>query len=448
MSQFDLAVIGANVIIDGVSRPLSIGISGGRISALVDPRVSVGARETIRAFGMTVLPGLVDAHVHLREPGFAHKEGFEAGTRAAAAGGVTTVMVQPTTDPPTITADALREKVRLAMGKAYVDFALQVGVGDDPSHIAELAKMGAPSFELYLSDLRPPLLTSDSGRLLEVLYRIAEVGRVAAITPGDDGIVASYERNLAPHLVGTALGFVQSRPPIAEAMGTARACQAARETCARVHLRQISCRESVNVVRKAKEANIRLTAEVMPHHLVLTAEEVERQGPYAKMSPPLRGAEDVESLWEALHDGVIDIIATDHAPHLPTEKDAGIEDLRRAPGGIPGLQTLLPIMLDQVAKGRLSLAQLVGVCSEKPARIFGLYPRKGVIQVGADADLVLIDLTKEFEITNAQQYSRSGRTPFAGWKTNGTIERVMVRGNTVYKNSRIIGSPIGRQVIP
>jgi dihydroorotase len=383
----------------------------------------------------------------MREPGYIHKEDFDTGSRAAAAGGVTTVMVMPTTNPATTTPDYFEEKIRSATGRAYVDFAIQAGIVENPSHIETLASLGAVSFELFLADVPPHLLTQDNGNLIDALSRIGRVGRVAGITPGDDAVVRWKTTQLAKGN-NDVLAFARSRPPVAEALGVARACMLAEETGCRVHIRQVSCVRSLEVIRHARNRYKQITAEVTPHHLVLTEESLEQYGPFVKMLPPLRTSTDTESLWQALKDGTIDIVATDHAPHLQEEKEQGKTNIWKAPSGIPGLQTILPLMLDQVAKGCLTFVDLARLCSENPARIFGLFPRKGTLEPGSDADLVIVDPSRTMVIENMAQYSKAVITPFHGQRILGYPVLCMMRGHVIMCDGKIEGNPHGAFVAP
>lgn len=444
----DAAVVGGELVSGGRVRQATLGIRDGKIALLGDPDAPVNAREIIDALGLIVLPGLVDAHVHLREPGFEAKEGFETGTRAAAAGGVTTVMVMPTTRPPTGTPEAFEDKVQRATGKAHVDFAIQALVAGDLSHVPALARLGAVSFELFLGDVPPPLSAGDNRAVLEALERIAAVGGVAGVTCSDDAIIQRELARLNAAGDKSPRAFARSRPAIAEALGVARAGLLAAEARARVHFRQISCRESITMLAALRRMHPGISAETTPHNLLLTEDELDRQGPYAKVTPPLRSAEDLEALFAALRDGTIDIVATDHAPHLPAEKEAGRNDIWQAPGGFPGLQTLLPLMLNEVARGRLSLAEVAALCCERPARLFGLYPQKGVLEPGSDADLVLVDPKREASIENDAQLSRARITPFAGRRVRGWPVATLLRGRVVMRDGRIVGSPAGALVVP
>jgi dihydroorotase len=443
---FDLLIrAGSLVTPAGVARK-SLAITGGRIAAIFDPGDAPPARETIDADGKMVLPGLVDSHVHFREPGLVHKEGFASGSRAAAAGGVTTVMVMPTDDPMTTTPDLFLEKMDLAAGACCVDYALQAGLGADTSHVRAMADLGAISFEIFLADLAPPMLVDEASKLLACLAAVREVDGVAGITPGDDSIVQELAATARSEDPTDRSGFTRSRPPIAEAMGIARACLAASETGARVHVRQVSCAKSVAVLRAMAPAH--LSSEVTPHNLVLDETELMRHGPVAKVVPPLRSREDIEAVRSALRDGTIRIVATDHAPHLPEEKHAGDFDIWKAPGGFPGVQTLLPLMLRLVGEGVLDYPDLVRACCDRPSRLFGIHPRKGALEVGSDADVVIVDPNKPFTIRNEDQQSKARLTPFDGWTAPATPELALLRGAIVMRDGRPEGAAIGRFVAP
>jgi dihydroorotase len=422
-----------------------VGIDGGRI-AEVGASGSVGGKKVIDATGLHLLPGLVDAHVHLREPGIVHKEGFATGTLAAAAGGVTTVMVMPTDNPVTMTPAQFEEKRRLAEGQCHVDFALQAALGKEVSQVEALKQLGAISFEIFLADVPDAFLVPDAHSLLMALAEVARVGAVAGITPGDHDVVTQRTTEIRARSKGAREDFPPTRPPISEALGIARAVVGARETGARIHIRQLSCEAGLQALRGLREG-AKVSAEVTPHNLTLDSDELLRQGPVAKVAPPLRASSDVRAMVQALAAREIDIVATDHAPHLPAEKAKGDADVWQAPGGIIGLQTFLPVMLGLVAEGRLTLCDLVRACATAPAELFGL-PNKGRIEVGTDADLVLVDLAETITLRNEDQLSKAARTPFAGRSVKGAIRRVFLRGAEIARDGKPSGAPIGRFLRP
>jgi len=419
--MFDLLVEGGSVVEPGGLRRRTLAVHDGRIAALLEPGAGE-ARNRIDASGCIVLPGLVDAHVHFREPGLTHKEDFESGSRAAALGGVTTVMVMPTDKPMTQSATQFAEKKALAQGRCRVDFALQALLGPDLSHVQALAAQGAVSFEIFLGLIDQKI--EDSARLVAALAAVRDAGGIAAVTPYDEGLAAA-----APAL-----------PPEVEAAGMARALCAQRIVGGRLHLRQVSSALGLAALALAGPG---VTSEVTPHNLLLTGEALTRLGAVAKVVPPLRSESDALAMRQALAAGRISIVATDHAPHTPQEKDAG---LAKAPGGFPGVQTMLPLLLKLVSDGTLSYADLVRVACEQPARIFGLYPRKGHVQPGADADLVLVDPSRPMQIRNADQASKAGRTPFDGWTVPATPRITLLRGEPVCLDGKIVGEPRGRFV--
>jgi dihydroorotase len=438
--SLDLAIRNARAVHADAEVGCDIGISGGRIAQISAPG-TLGARAVVDAEGLHVLPGLVDAHAHLREPGIVHKEGFQSGTLAAAAGGVTTVMVMPTDNPVTLTPAQFEDKRRLAQGQCHVDFALQAALGTDPSHVPELARLGAISFEIFLADVPETFLVRDAESLLAAMAAVARVGAIAGITPGDHDVVLRRTTEIRARSKGAREDFPPTRPPISEALGIARACVAARETGASIHIRQVSCEAGVQVIRAMREG-IRLTAEVTPHNLTLDESELIRQGPVAKVAPPLRPRSDVTAVLDALRGQTIDIVATDHAPHLPAEKAKGAADIWQAPGGLIGLQTFLPVMLGLVERGQLTLSDVVRTCATAPASIFGL-GHKGRIAVGADADLLLVDMKRSTTIRNEDQLSKAASTPFAGQSVKGALAHTFLRGIEIARDGKPCAPPMG-----
>lgn len=443
--MFDLVVRNGRVVDAGGVRVRSLGVSDGHIAAAAEPGEDLAGRTEIDAGGKLVLPGFVDAHVHLREPGLTHKEDFASGTRAAAAGGVTTLMVMPTDDPWTASGAEFERKRELARNRSYVDFALQaaVGPGAGAVEIEELARLGAISFEIFLAGGRPEFLVEDDADLLRILLSIRAVDGVAGVTPGSPGIIAAATAEHRRVVPGTLRAFAASRPPISEAVGIAKVLALAAETGARIHLRQVSCAQSVDILKRFVDHD-RISSEVTPHNLVLTEEDAQRLGCLGTVIPPLRSKTDVQALQNAARAGVIDMVATDHAPHLIEEKEQGRTDIWKAPPGFPGLQTWCLMMLDLADRKVLAIEDLARLCAAEPARRFGLFPRKGSLTPGADADIIVVDPEAFTEIRNEDQYSKAGFTPFAGRRVRGRIDCVLLRGRIVARGGRTIGDPGGR----
>ncbi|AGT10608.1 dihydroorotase [Paracoccus aminophilus] len=441
--MFDLLIRSGRLVTAAGETPGELGIQGGRIAAILPPGAEADAREVVDATGLKLLPGLVDAHVHLREPGLTQKEDFLSGSHAAALGGVTTLLDMPTDDPWTETPEQLAAKMALAAGRLHVDVGFQAVLSRTGCDLAGLLDLGPVSLELFTADVPEAYLFESIAEVAQMLGRItgSAAGREMAVgvSPGDQSILraAPAGRDIA--------AFLASRPPLAEASGVARAVLAAAQSGAKVHVRQTNSRLGIETFRGLRSL-ADVTLETTPQNFFFTAADYETTGAGLKGSPPFRGAEDVAALRQALSDGLIDVIATDHAPHLPAEKAAPAPSFAEIPGGMAGLQTLLPVMLRLVAERVLTLSDLVRVCCENPARRFGLGHRKGVIAPGYDADLILLDPAQETAISHGAQVSRAGWTPFDGWRVPGRIAAVYLRGGRIVDQGRLVLSQHGQVV--
>jgi dihydroorotase len=448
MARFDLLISGGEVATPEGLRRLDLAVLDGRVAAWLAPGTTADAADRMDAAGLVVMPGAVDAHVHFRDPGLTWKEDFASGTAAAAAGGVTTALVMPTDDPLTLTPGDLAAKRASAQGRLHVDIGLQA-LATGPDHVAALVAGGAVSIEVFLGDVPPALLVTDMGRFAAILEAAAAAGAVVGVTPADDGVIGAALAQVRPD-GGTSdrLAFFRSRPPLSEAIGTAKAIATAAATKAAIHLRQVSCRDSLALLREARARGLDITGETTPHYLLLDEAAIERLGPVAKVLPPLRPEADMAALWAGLAAGDLAMVATDHAPHTEAEKAKGETDIWAAPGGFPGVQTLLPLMLDAVAAGRLDWARLVRLCCEAPAARFGLGARKGTLRPGMDADVVLVDPRRCQPVRDADQRSRARRTPFAGWELRGWPVATLLRGALAARDGQPVGAPRGQVLAP
>ncbi|CDX58886.1 Amidohydrolase [Mesorhizobium plurifarium] len=440
--MFDTLVRGGTVVnADGLSRG-DIGIAAGKVAAIIAPDEAAEAGTVVDASGSFVLPGLVDAHVHLRDPGLTHKEDFSSGTHAAALGGVTTVLDMPTDEPWTATAEQLADKMATAEGRIHVDVGLQAVVSRDLSLVPRLLDRAPVSFELFTADVPDAFLFATLDKVAEALKAFTGADTLIGISPGDQSILTgSSERDRS----GTITAFLDSRPPLAEANGIARALVAAASAEARIHVRQINSELGVETwsrLRGIADASV----ETTPQNLFFTAQDYETQGANLKASPPLRSSHDVDALRAALGAGLIDIVATDHAPHAPAEKAARYAAFADIPGGMPGLQTLLPAMLRLIDEGLIGLPDLVRMCSSNPAERFGIGRRKGRIAAGYDADLLIVDPRRSSIIANADQVSRAGYTPFDGWTVKARLTSVFLRGIEIVRDGRLVGRAQGKIV--
>jgi len=447
------------VLPDGIVRA-DISIRDGRIAALTDDRDSPASQEEIDATGRIVLPGLIDPHVHMREPGAEEREDWQTGTAAAAAGGVTTVLEMPVSVPPTSTVDAFQIKRRIAEQKAVVDFGLYGGAGiTNLEQIPRLAEAGAVAFKTFLHEPYPDrvaefqgIYATDDGALLDIFRAVERTGLVQCVHAENNGIIEHRTRQLrAAGQVGPR-AHGESRPVIAEVEAVSRTMLLAAEAGVRLNLCHVSSASAVEVAEEyRRRRRARVTIETCPQYLLLNEEDVVRLGPYAKISPPIRSEPERARLWGLFAAGVVDTIGTDHAPHVRAAKERGWADIFEAPAGAPGLETMLPLLLTRVAEGALTLEALANVASARAARLFGLHPRKGGIRVGADADLVVVDLERTQTLDSARMYTkqREAAKLFHGRKVQGVPVMTLVRGQVVMRDGEVVGAPgHGRLVRP
>ena len=398
-------------------------IKDGKITPLKDVPSDLSGISVIDAEGMMVAPGLVDMHVHFRDPGFLHKEDIFTGARAAAAGGVTTAVCMPNTSPvldsPEMIAD-LTERVKAADISVMPYGAVTAGQrGEYLTDAAALKAAGA----VGLSDDGLPVMSA--AVLLAALHKSKEAGLVIISHCEDAVLVRDYAVN--DGIVSRKLG-IPGRPAIAEDLMVARDAMLAKETGAPIHIAHVSTAGAVDIIRKAKAAGIPITAETCPHYFTLTEDEILLQGAMARVNPPLRTPYDVNAVIDGLMDGTIDAIATDHAPHSAAEK---AQPLVKAPSGISGLETSLAVTLTELYHtGKLPLGRIIELMSTRPADILGL--NKGRIGIGDDADLVIFDPSKEWTVDPAAFRSKGHNTPFAGRTLKGKVQHTIRAGKIVY----------------
>lgn len=414
---FDLVFKGGTLINHAGAGPADIGVIGGRIAAIGD--ISSGAAgEVIDAAGLHILPGVIDSQVHFREPGLEHKEDLETGSRSAVLGGVTAVFEMPNTKPPTTTAEALDDKVSRALGRMHCDFAFFVGATrDNVDDLPALERLpGSAGVKVFMGSSTGNLLVDDESTLVRIL---AKLSRRAAFHAEDE---ARLKARLSLQRAGEAASHSEWRDAEAALLATSRLLRLAAQAGKRVHVLHVSTAEEMELLARHKDI---ASVEVTPQHLTLSAPEIyAKLGTLAQMNPPLRDAGHQERLWWGVGQGVVDVLGSDHAPHTLDEKAAGYP---ATPSGMPGVQTLVPVMLDHVNAGRLSLARFVDLTSAGPQRIFGI-AGKGRIAVGYDADLTIVDLKAERVIDNAWIGSKAKWTPFAGRKVKGWPIGTVVRG--------------------
>lgn len=431
---FDLVFRNGSVVNqDGVGGR-DIGVRDGRIAAIGTISGSA-AGEIVDCTGLTILPGVIDTQVHFREPGAEHKEDLESGSRSAVMGGVTAVFEMPNTNPLTVTAEALADKVRRATGRMHCDFAFFVGgTHQNAPHVAELEQLpGAAGIKIFMGSSTGDLLVADDDGLRSILKNTR---RRVSVHAEDE---PRLRERAGLRVEGDPSSHPVWRDETAALRATERLTQIARETGARVHLLHVSTAEEIDFIRHHKD---HVSVEVTPQHLTLDAGDYARLGTRLQMNPPVRAARHRQRLWTAVADGVADILGSDHAPHTLSEK---AKPYPASPSGMPGVQTLVPVMLDHVAAGRLSIERFVDMTSAGPARLFQI-AGKGRIAVGYDADLTVVDLKRRETITDAWIASRGAWTPFAGVSVTGWPVGTVVRGKRVMWDGQVVTPSTGAPV--
>ena len=401
----------------------------GRIDRLLGNGEAPAAADiVIDARGFLLFPGFVDAHVHMRDPGATHKEDFRSGTRAAACGGVTTVMCMPNTNPPVTSPAGFARAREAGEASSFVDFTLQAGVArDNLESLGELWNAGATSFEALMSDA-PENDRLDVDHYAAAAEHVAALGAVIGVYTGHQRLL---DRRLAelPTECADFRAFAEAREPLAEAVGIATAIEICRATGARTVLRQVSTARGFALARRAKAETLPLAVEATPHHLHLDGALLESIRGFAHMIPPLRRGTDRGAAVAAMTEGTIDFVGSDHAPHSVAEKSR--DTPRQVPGGVPGLDTIAAAVLDLAARGVISWPDVARLLAERPAELFGLAGRKGVLAPGADGDMALVDPDLRRTVSAADIRSRAGRSPFEGVELTGWPVLTVLRGRVI-----------------
>ncbi len=443
----ELAIINGTLVNASGRARADVAIDGGRIALIAAPGYLPPATRTLDADGLLLLPGAIDTHFHCRTPGYDARGDFFSETRAAAAGGVTTVFEMPISKPGCATPAIFANRRRLIEQQAVIDVALYGAPGTlIETDVRGMANAGAIAFKIFMH--RAPLGRDDEfigiclpndDDLLAALTLTRQTGRRLVVHCEDDALLESGLARLRATGRTDIAAHAESRPPIVEALAVARLLTLAEAASAPVHVAHVSCRAALDIVRRYRRAGVDVTAETCPHYLFFDEADVRRLGAFAKINPPIRSADDRAALWGGIADGTIDLVTTDHSTYLLEEKERGRDDLWRAPSGAPGVQTLLPSMISAALDGRLSLERAVELIAAAPARVFGLSGRKGAIAVGADADLCLYDprgsstLSYDRMVSQARDVDRL----YLDMRFRGAVFATIAGGRVVYADGQV-----------
>jgi len=449
MSLYDLIVRnGTLVTATGISNA-DLAVADGRIVA-IEPDLAGTSKEEINAEGLHVFPGVIDAHVHFNEPGRTHWEGFATGTAALAAGGTTTFFDMPlNAHPPTLDAESFDLKLKAAQAASLVDFALWGGLV--PSNLAqldELAERGVIGFKAFMSNSGIDDFQSvDDPTLYEGMMHAAKLGKIVAVHAESDQLTSELARRAIEQGRTGIRDYLTSRPVVAELEAIQRAILFAQETGCPLHIVHVSSGRGIVMVAEARARGIDVSCETCTHYLVLTEDDVEELGAVAKCAPPLRPQAEQDALWQQLFDGNIPIVTSDHSP-APADMKTN-PDFFKVWGGISGCQSLLQLLLTEgYDRRQLPLPTIAAITAENIARRFGPLPGKGRLAIDADADLVLVDLSSSFTLQRSDLFYRHQQSPYAGRLLRGRIVRTLVRGNTIFREGKIISAPTGRLLKP
>jgi allantoinase len=436
----DLCVRGGTVVSPNGRKNVDLVVKEGRIAGRIAPGEE-SSGQSVDASGLLVLPGGVDPHVHMMDPGLTDREDFPTGTAAAAAGGVTTIVEHHRSLPFVLDAQTLRDKIAYLEPRARIDFALFGG--GHPDNIDELRPMwaaGAACFKVFTCNLHgvPAVLP---GRMLRLFREVAAFDGLCLIHAEDEFVTAENEELLRAAGRKDPRVIPEWRSKEAEQVAVNTVSLLARLSGCRVIIAHASHPDVCDLVRRERALGARLLVESCPQYFHLSEDEIERWGPFHKFTPPARAAGDRDEMWNRLERGDVDMICADHAPSTRAQKETGRDDIWEAPFGVPGVETVLPMMMTGVAEGRLTLERLVAARSESPARAYGLWPRKGHLGIGADADFVLVEADARTTLRDSDVVAKVGWTPYAGREVRGRVVATYVRGRLVAEAGRPVVDP-------
>jgi dihydroorotase len=433
----DLIIINAKIPVKNGTILGGIAVEKGKIFAVAKRTNLPKASKKIDAKGKIILPGLIDIHVHLRDLQLSYKEDFYSGTCAAAAGGFTTIFDMPNTKPVTSNSYLLKEKKAIAQSKVVTNIGFY-SILPDLEEIVEVIKEKPYGFKLYLNSPFTSLNIADYDVLIRVFNQVKNFDSLILVHAEDQTILMKMENCVKRVGLNKPESHLDAHPPKAEVESIKKIVSLCKNSNIRVHICHVSSTQSLSILSEAKRTGLQITCEATPHHLLLSKDVFSKRGSLAIMNPPLRDSANTKGLWKALTQRLIDVIASDHAPHSLSEKT--VEDVWEVPPGIPGLETTLPLLLTKVKENKLSLNLLIELLAHKPAQILRL-EKKGYLAEGFDADFTIIDPHYKSIIDSSKFYSKAHYSPFDGYKVIGKPTQTFVRGKLVMDNNQILAKP-------
>lgn len=440
--MYDLILKGGIIIHPRGRYQADIAIKNGKIVLIGDDLSLEHADQVLKLEGKYILPGCIDSHMHLWEPGLIARPDFRDGTLASIAGGVTTIVDHPLTIPEVLNAEIFAQKKELGEQTSYTDFALHGGVGhENLADLPDLWEAGCTAFKIFMCESGSKVAGLSTGELLAAFRVIGELGGTVLLHAENDEMLRYNRLQLESAGRTDPMAFVEWRPPEAETEAIHRALFLLQGTGARAVFLHTTVPEGVEMVSEARKRGMDVWVETCPHNLYLTHDHLKKQGPWVTFSPPVRDPARAEMLWKQLNEGLIVTMGSDHGAVDPRLKEAGESDILKGQFGVPGAETLVPLMLNAAAHGKITLERLSSFLSETPARMYGLYPRKGAIQVGSDADFTVANMAESYKLEARDMHTSCGWTPYEGWEITGKVSHTILRGKVVMQAGEILGKP-------
>lgn len=436
--MFDVCIKGGLIVNHNHSYKGDLYVKEGKIAAIGTPEENFDVKETINAAGMIVVPGFIDPHSHLNDPGYTEAEDFYTGTCSAAAGGITTVMEHPLTDPLPANKKTLIDKRNIVDPKAVVDYALfGACTPDNFEDVVDMIDTGAVAFKAFLTS-SPEMPEISDFQIIHHMKNLKDRGPVLPIHCENENIIQGTKKQFIEEGRIGPMDHCESRPEISEAEAINRMCLFAEHTKGKVHIVHCSIPEGIDIVENFKKRGANVTVETCPHYLYFDQNDVEKWGVYAICNPPIRTRMTVEKLWEKVLQGNVDFIGSDHAPYTFEEKEKGSKNMFNTPAGFSGIQTgYMAFFSEGVNKRKMPLEQFVAMTSTNAAKRYNVFPKKGILEVGSDADIVIINQKKKWTVTKDQLFYKMKWTPYMGKEIEGKIEKTIVRGTVVYSDGDI-----------